>query len=171
MTSPAHSTKLDVHWKSVVNRRTDSGGAGVADRENVIHANDFLYSDRRRRRSPPPNDCISCLLECVMDDWRRAGTLSRGGGGSGGGGEAWLERRAARWTPAVEGRAVRSISHETESTASTRAARHDCRVALRPNDDRIRMKKNIRYICDEKSRTIRKSVVVLSTRTFHILAK
>lgn len=121
--SPAHSTKFDVHWKSVVNRRTSSGGAGVADRENVIHANDFLYSDRRRRRSPPPNGCVSCLLECVTDDWRRAGTLSRSGGGGGDGG-AWLERRAARWTPAVEGRAVRSISHETESTASTRAAWH-----------------------------------------------
>jgi len=66
---------------------------------------------------------VSCLLECVTDDWRRAGTL--GGGG--------LERR--RWALAVEGRAARlTISHETKSTESTRA------VALRLNDGRIRMK-------------------------------
>jgi len=66
-----------------ISRRSSSFGPldGARRRKSVIYANDFLYGAWRRLPCQNRTTCrVSCLLECVTDDWRRAGTPGDGGG-------------------------------------------------------------------------------------------
>jgi len=102
----------------------------------VMHANDFLYVVWRGAASTTlvvERRCVSWLLECVTDDWPRAGTLDGGVSsiGGGGGGRASIDggrkqgRLATTTDPDHARTSSRLISHETKSSlARTHAARH-----------------------------------------------